>query len=365
MKKILIVMPNLNRGGAERTITTLANNLDRGKFKVTLVLVNKVGHYLKDLKSDIEVIDLKKGSVLKASWSILSTINREEPDIVFSSLGHVNLLLMMLKPFFKRGIKLVAREASIPSIMNEQERFTKLLNMLYKKLYPKFEKVVCQSQYMKKDLETNFDIPSEKLTVINNPIDFKRIERNLNEYFYETLDKRFIEAKKRVLAVGSLEPIKQFDKLIESFSNMNNSEIKLFIIGEGSQKRKLEELIEKNNLSDRVFLLGFQRNPYIYMKYSNLVLLTSKFEGFPNVVLESMACGTPVLSFKCPGGIEEIIIEDINGWFVKPDDFNRLISSINLYVNHSINPIKVKRSVYNRYSLPFIMKKYETLFEEV
>ena len=164
------------------------------------------------------------------------------------------------------------------------------------------------------------------------------------------------------MAVGSLEPIKQFDKLIIHFSRIKNEDIKLFIIGEGSQESNLMQLIKDLKLENKVYLLGFQKNPYKYMKLADLMVLTSQFEGFPNVVLESMACGTPVLAFKCPGGIEEIIIEGKNGWFVEHNNFERLINLIPECINNELDEKVIKKTIYQRYDLRYIMKKYNNLF---
>ena len=160
MKKIniMLVIPNLNRGGAEKVMSIIANNLDREKFNVTILLLQKKGHYLNSLEKDIRVLSVNQNSVKKSLFPLVKIINKEKPDIVFSTLGHLNLTLMLLKPFLNKKIKFVAREASIPSIMNKKEKFPFLFNLLYKLLYNKFDKVICQSEYMKKDLISNFSI---------------------------------------------------------------------------------------------------------------------------------------------------------------------------------------------------------------
>jgi len=210
---------------------------------------------------------------------------------------------------------------------------------------------------LKRDLEENFNISSEKIKVINNPIDFNKIQTAILESDLNKLNRSFLNAKKRVIAVGSLEPIKQFDKLIRAFRAVKDREIELFIIGEGSQRELLERLIVENDLTKRVHLLGFQKNPYIYMQKSNLILLTSKFEGFPNALLEAISLGTPALAFKCAGGVEEIIIDGKMDGFVKDGEFKELIEKLQLHINHNLNSTNIKTTAYKKYNLNHIFRK--------
>ena len=357
MKKIFLIIPNLHRGGAEKFMTFLANNLDKNKFDVSLVLLEKKGSYLKELSDNVKIIDIGTKKVSKSFFSIIRLLNKEKPDIVFSTLGHLNLLMMMIKPFVNKKIKFIAREASIPSIYNKNDK--KVFNLLYKILYPKFDKIVCQSNFMLKDLKINYQISPDKMVVIHNPVDIDKITK-LKKEVPKDLDLN----KKNVIAVGSLEPVKCYDKLIEYFLNIKDKNICLNIIGEGSLKQKMEVFIKNNNAEDKIKLLGFKRNPYQYMYHSDLFVIVSKFEGFPNAVLESIACGTPVLGFKCPGGIEDIIVENINGWYVKNRDFKKLINEIENKINHNLNEEKVIDSI-RKFEITNVINKYEELFERL
>jgi len=362
MKKVFLIIPSLHRGGAERVVSILTNHLDRDIFDVTLVLLEKRGSYLKDLHDDVNIIDLKQSKVTQAIVPLIKLIRKEKPDLVFSTLGHLNLSLMISKIFMSKHTKFIAREASIPSILNQSEKYASLFNLLYKKLYPKFDKIICQSQYMLNDLQENFDIAANKTTVINNPVDFTKIEKRLSDSpGHELLP----YDKKNIVVVGSLEPVKGYELLIKAFANIQKENLHLSIVGEGSLKHELYNLIKEKKLEEKVSLLGFQENPYLYMLKADITVLTSKLEGFPNTVLESMACGTPVVAFKCPGGIEEIIIEGDNGWFVEHNNIEALTKALEDHVDNTLNSLDIKQSVYNRYNLNYIINKYETLFQEV
>lgn len=358
-KKIFLIIPSLNRGGAERVTSILANNLDKKKFDINLILLEKRGSYLNDLNKNINIIDLKIKNVRKSVKPIISIIRKEKPNLVFSTLGHLNLMLMMFKFLMPKKTKFIGREASIPSILNKKEKYPKIFDFLYKILYPKFDKIICQSNYMKKDLVVNYKILSEKIEVINNPLDFQNIEKKIK------LDKNpFNSNIKNIVAIGSLEEVKGYDILITSISKINRNDFKLSIIGSGSKEYALRELIKKLNLEKKIELLGFKENPYIYMKFADIGILSSKFEGFPNTVLETLACRTPVIAFKCPGGVEEIILDNINGWFVKQNDIEELANTIEKHLDTKLDKEKIYRSVYNKYNLKYIINKYETIFME-
>ena len=200
------------------------------------------------------------------------------------------------------------------------------------------------------------------MLVINNPIDFDKIEKRMNETPEISV---LANNKKNIIAVGSLESVKGYDLLIKAFAKIERKDINLSIIGEGSLTNELQNLIYELKLENRVMLLGFQENPYLYMAEAELTVLTSKFEGFPNTVLESMACGTPVVAFNCPGGIEEIVIEGQNGWFVEHNNVVALATALEEHLDNNLDSSSIKKSVYDRYNLKYIIEKYETLFQGV
>lgn len=357
MNKIFFIIPNLHRGGTERVVSILSNAIDKNLFNIHLVLLQKRGSYLKDLKDDISVIDLNIPNVRKAIFPLISLINKEKPDLVFSALSHLNLMLMMCRFMMPKEIKFIGRESSIPSIMNQKEKYPKIFDFLYRIYYNKFDAIIAQSEYMKDDLINNYNIFENKINVINNPLDFQKIQKKI-----ELSQNPFATGVKNIIAVGSLEEVKGYDFLIHAISKIKRKDFKLSIIGEGSKENNLKILIKKLQLEKNVELLGFRDNPYVYMKYADIGILSSRFEGFPNTVLETLACKTPVIAFKCPGGISEIILENINGWFVDPENIDKLAITIERNLDTKVDKKKIYQSTYERYNLEYIINKYEKIF---
>lgn len=352
--KLLFILPSMRGGGAEKVISTLLQHLEKDKFDLNLALIEKEGKFLDDIPSHVNIIDLNSKRVRNSLFKIIKTINLIKPNIVFSTLGHLNLFISIIRPFLSKKIIFIGRESNTVSIINKEERFPFLLNFLYKNFYNNFEQIVAQAEYMKKDLIKNYQIKEEKIKVINNPIDFKKIEK-LSKESSEIL---FDKTKINLLAVGRLSYQKGFNTLIDILNKLDEK-YTLTILGEGPDKKDLENKIKELNLEKRVNLLGFKNNPYIYMKQADIFVLSSRYEGFPNVVLEACACEMPVVAFDCPGGTNEILKNNEIGYLVKCQDKEDFIKQLKLISQER----KVKRDFLKKYETSHIIEQYTNLFE--
>lgn len=354
--KILFIVPSMRGGGAERVISTLLQHINKDKFDLNLALITKEGKFLDDIPSHVNIIDLDTKRVRNSIFKIIKTINSLKPDIVFSTLGHLNLLISMIRPFLSKKIVFIGRESNTVSVINKQSKYPKLFDFLYNNFYNNFDHIVAQAEYMKKDLVENYQIKSEKITVINNPIDFENIKKLSNISSKELFDK----SKINLLAVGRLSHQKGFDTLLEIMKELDEKYF-LSILGQGPDEEKLKSTIKEFSLESKVQLLGFQDNPYIYMKQADIFVLSSRFEGFPNVVLEANACGTTVIAFDCPGGTNEIIIDGKNGYLAKCQDKNDFIDKLkNISLQKEIN-----QTILNKYEVLQIINQYTNLFEKM
>jgi glycosyltransferase involved in cell wall biosynthesis len=354
--KILFIVPSMRGGGAERVMITLLNHLDRSRFDPILALVKKEGSLLDKLPSDLPIIDLNARNaryaiikIIRLAWSI-------KPDVVFSTLGYLNLLIALIKIFLPRNIRLIAREGSIPSVQNKREKYPKIFDWLYTNVYYRFDCIIAQSQYMRRDLIENFSIPDEKVIVINNPVDIERVTLLSGEMGYS-----YPANKINLLAVGRLSREKGYDLLLQAMKLLDD-QYHLTIVGIGPEESRLLKLSKKLELQERVTFIGFQDNPYAWMKNADLMVLSSRYEGFPNVVLEANACGTPVIAFDCPGGTGEIIKNGVNGLLVKCGDYVAMADAIQRFRLMTWNEMKIKENISEKYNINFIMNKYEQLF---
>lgn len=199
----------------------------------------------------------------------------------------------------------------------------------FRKFYKNAHKVVAVSSAIEKKLQTEYQLKNTKL--IYNFIDEKLVKAKANEPLDIKIPSKYIVSVSRLN-----NEVKQIDKLIESYhkSELPKHDISLLILGEGEDKESLKTLVEKKSLKDKVRIMGFQENPYPIIKNALFLVLCSKFEGFPMVLLESLKLGTPVVSFNCTSGPNEIIINNENGLLVEDQNFEKLRESLNIFIEN-------------------------------
>lgn len=354
-KSILFILPDLNAGGAERIVTTIANHLPREKFSPSILLLRKEGLYLDFLQNDVEIIDIKTPRIRHALKSILQKIRKRKPDIVFSGFGEVNAYLSLFIKLFPKT-KFIARETNVVS----QHVTRKEIRFFYK-FYNNYDKIICQSDDMMNDLVKNFKIENNKLIKINNPVDFNFIEEKLEN---ATKPESYREGFNNVVAIGNLSSRKGFDNLLKVFNNLKDKNILLHILGDGRDKELLHQM--KQNLGlENVIFYGIQKNPYPFLKFADLFVLSSRYEGFPNVLLEAGACGTYALANNCKGGINEIIQPKINGEISDIENHEVFAAKIVEILEQNHDSEAIKNSIQSRFSKEMILDKYFEIFEEI
>ena len=344
-KTLFLLIPSLTGGGAEKVFLNLCKHLNKDKYDITLCLLEKKGEYLSFLDESIKVHSMDVQRVRYAILPLIRFIKTTKPDILLSTLGHLNALMGFIKPLLPKETTLIAREANIVSKM----RYNFVVKFLYSKYYANFDWVIGQSDDMINDLKKVTSINKDRIIKINNPINLENIERNL-------LDKNASLLKNdkiNLVTVGSLTYQKGYDLLLRTFSKFRNIEdYHLTILGKGELKEELIQLAKNLKIDTNVSFLGFKINPYGYMEQADIFISSSRFEGFPNAVLEALACNTPVIANSYPGGIKEIINHSIYGEVINIEDSSQLEKAcFNLSKNKTSKSNIIREKIVERYNI--------------
>jgi len=303
-KKIAFFLQNLSGGGAEKSVVNLSNYLVNDGVDIDIVLVDKANAaYLDDLDARINVIDFHKNRSLKSIYSVKKYIENNKPEVIMSSVTHINIILLIAKLITKKtNTKIVINQVNhLSSIISHFISIKIIGNLLVKlivKLYNYADASISMSKGVEKDLLNNgLNIKSQ---YIYNPIFSKEIIEKSNGAIPSN--------KKLFIAIGRLVPQKNFSLLIDSFHLVNKEiDSELLILGDGPLKISLQSQIEDLDLQGNVFLKGFVDNPFQYIKIADVFVLTSLWEGFGNVVVEALSLGTQVVSTDCDSGPNEIL----------------------------------------------------------
>lgn len=350
--KILFVIPSLRAGGAERVMSFVAQNLDKNLFDTTLLVIGHKKDASYSIKG-INVVFLEKSRVLYSFIPIIHFLRKHRPDIAMSAIGHVNALMALMSIFFRKII-FIGREVNVISVLSQIQPSKKWYSILdlTKNTYKLLDIILCQSKDMANDMQMNFNIPLEKIRIINNPISDSFTPK---EHYPKNAFPKFI-------TVGSLVERKGHKRILNALSKYSGP-FEYTLIGNGDLAGEILSYAEEKGLSGNIKHIPFTKNVSDYLKMADVFLQGSFVEGFPNALLESCATGTPVIAFKAPGGIDEIVENGVNGYIVENEV--EFTNKLKVLLQKKLNPKLISSSVYEKFNSSKIIKKYEALFSEV
>jgi len=361
--RLTLIISSLTCGGAERAAVLLAEGFLRENHQVSLItlagvetdfynLPDKVHRLALNITGDSPTIFHALWNNISRLWIIRKAIRLVRPEVVISFLHQTNILTL-----------LASLNTSYPVIVSEQNNPDVATEALWKKLrrvtYPYSARVVSTSQ----GVDAYFDwLPKTKRAVIYNPLTL--INEQVEASFIEgaALDKKWI------ISMGRLVYQKGFDILLAAFQQIaiKHLDWQLIILGEGELRPELEAL--KVQLGNQVILPGLVSNPFPILKRAQLFVLSSRFEGFGNVLIEAMACGLAVISTDCPSGPQEIIRDQIDGILVPNEDVAALAVAMDRLMSDQEERQRLASrapEIAERFQLEKVIGTWEALIEEV
>lgn len=339
-KKILIILPNLSVGGAERATVNFFQSFDRRQYDLKICVFDNRGSLGSFIPEKIEIINLNTISTKKSFWRIIFLIKWLRPEYVYSTHHRVSVLLSLTKLLSFEAFRHVARMPSTPSSEILFGEYGVWMKLIYSFSYKLADVIVAQTDQMKSDVIKTFGIRERLIKVINNRIDEKLIKNSIKPG--STI---FKKENFNIVASGRIRHEKGFDILIFALQRIVKKyrNFHLYIIGEDKgAKKDLEVLIAENHLSNSVTLEGFQENPYQYYADCDMFILSSRWEGFPNALLENYYLNTPLVSTRCVQVAEDLITEGVNGYLCAPEDAQALAGAILKCMSLSRDSIKNK-----------------------
>jgi glycosyltransferase involved in cell wall biosynthesis len=305
---IAFFIPDLEGGGAERAFVELTNQFVDLGVRVDLVLVRAKGPYLSEVRPEVRLVDLQGSRTTLAVLKLFRYLRENRPDAIISGLDTANMTSMVACIAAGCSKRAILTQRSIPSECYglHYPRLQRLWLTILRLIYARARLIISNSHAASHDLCEGVGIPPANLAVIHNSIDMVRIERLAIEdpkHPWTTSS-----AKPLLLSVGSLGPLKDFSTLLRAFAIVRQSlDCNLAVLGEGTERNRLEALAQEIGVGDWVQLLGFDANPFRWMSKASLLISSSITESCPNVIQQALACGTPVVATDCPGGTSEIL----------------------------------------------------------
>lgn len=364
-QKLVLLINSLSGGGAEKVLLALSDEMGRNYETEIVTLNNDCDydsqgmniHYLSDKKSPSKSI-LKVLSLLKAGFLFSKYIKRHHQTtiIVQSHLFQSNYINILAKLFGARHLSILVNAVAFSSKYSGKSFNSIIHYSLVSILYRYSDQLIFKSHAMRADYIKRFSSIS-KGKVIHNPIDMEEI-RSLS-CDNESMNLSEKKNNRYIISMGRFHPQKRQIDLVKAFLKIRDKyqEVELLFLGKGETQQKIRDYCIKHEVHEKIHFLGWKKNPYKYIRRSFLYVSTSESEGFPNALLESLACGTPVISTDCLSGPREILAQNFRPNDIPKDNIDYAkygilipVKSVDLLAQALDAMLENKNNIYDYYA---------------
>ncbi len=329
VRSVALFVPSLTIGGAERVMLNLAGGFAEHGVEVDLLLSRLEGPLSDSIPPRVRVVILGGATVPASLPRLVRYLRTETPDSMVSALDHANVTAIVAKQLSRVTTKVAVtvHRTLAERVKHSQSVKERILPLLVRMTYPLADGVIAVSSGVAEDLVRIARVPRQRVRIIHNPVvtpELLEMARVPANHPWFTADGPPI-----VFAGGRLSTEKDFPTLIRAFAIVHAARpVRLAIFGDGQERQALARLIADLDLQEDAILLGFVDNPYSLMTRASVFVLSSTWEGLPTVLIEALACGTPVVAIDCRGGAREILGSGKFGKLVAVGDVKALANAI-------------------------------------
>jgi len=326
--KLAVLAPTLD-GGIGRVMVNLLNHLVKRDLAIDVLLQKDRSPFVKALDREIRIIKLPSTHLVSGIPSLILYFIRHKPDILITESMRANALAIRSKRLIRGKMRVFASIHNTYSMTLASRKLKKRASLLHRmRTYlPQNDGIIAVSKGVAQDLEKLLELPAGRITVIYNPVVTPEIDHlSRQPTNHDWLKDPSIPV---VMSAGRLHAQKDYPSLLRAFQIVSKQvSCRLLILGDGEEKQQLESLVHELGIVELVNFVGFTENPYQYMRQAQVFVLSSKWEGFGNVLAEALAVGCPVISTDCPSGPREILQDGLYGQLVPVADVNSLANAI-------------------------------------
>jgi glycosyltransferase involved in cell wall biosynthesis len=369
--RVCFVLPSLNGGGAERAAVHILNGLDAQQWDRSMYLFRREGPYLHQVQPSIDLVTGFGGSRLRRWLQLRRYLRASRPQLVVSFLSYFSVLAAV------RGGGVDARvvfnqQTPMSAFLTDADyrwrgRWHRgLFSVVTRVGYHLADAIVTTSAGVADDLVRAFGVARRRIEVVHNPVDLAAIAAAAAEPLDPAHERLW--SQPAIVAAGRLADAKNYPLLLDALAILRRTvPARLFILGQGEREPSIRAQIDRLGLADVVVLCGFQTNPWKYIARADVFALTSRYEGFGNVLVEAMACGVPVVATASPG-THEIVADEADGLLVERHEPEAMAAALERVLT---DPVLRQRLVAGagskaaRFALPTIASAYDRLFHRI
>jgi glycosyltransferase involved in cell wall biosynthesis len=357
--KITFILATLQGGGIQKVTIRLIREYLRMRIPTKLITIDSSGPMHLEIPSECELIELNSRRTRWAFWKLMSLLKQDKPEVIISAQTHLNVLVIIARILTGYPKKLIVVEHITfnDELIKRGPLFERIRPFLIRLFYPLTDRIVAVSPAAVRSIYQYARI-NKKIDMIWNGVDIDEIcERSSQPVAHH-----WVNGNKRiVIAMGRLTVQKNFSALLNAFAMIEPIENHhLIILGEGPEYEHLQALAKELGIQDYVDFPGFVENPFAFLAQADLFVLSSRWEGFANVVIEALACGISIVATDCPGGPADILDNQPFARIVPVDNPKEMAAAMQILLS-----MKFDSAVISEYARNFNIQKVAVSYLEL